>query len=93
MWCAPTWHQVKRGGASTRGEIGGPIVVKLFASSTAPDTDFTTTLIDEYPPSTDYPTGFEMNLTDGIIRDRYRNSPKKAEPGRAPSCPPRRSRS
>ena len=60
-------------------EIAGPIIVKLFAASTAPDTDFTAKLVDVYPSSKDYPTGFEMNLTDGIIRARYRNSPEKPE--------------
>ena len=60
-------------------EVIGPIVVKLFASSTAVDTDFTAKLVDVYPPSKDYPLGFEMNLTDGIMRARYRNSPEKPE--------------
>jgi uncharacterized protein len=60
-------------------EVVGPITVKLFASSTAPDTDFTAKLIDVYPPSTDYPRGFEMNLTDGIVRARYRKSRETAE--------------
>jgi putative CocE/NonD family hydrolase len=60
-------------------EVTGPITVKLHASSSAPDTDFTAKLIDVYPPSKDFPSGFEMNLTDGIIRARYRNSPEKQE--------------
>jgi len=60
-------------------EVTGPIVVKLYASSTAVDTDFTAKLVDVYPPSRDFPTGFEMNLTDGIIRARYRNSPGRQE--------------
>lgn len=60
-------------------EVIGPIVVKLFAASTAVDTDFTAKLIDVYPPGKDYPSGFEMNLTDGIMRARYRNSPAHAE--------------
>jgi uncharacterized protein len=34
-------------------ELVGPIVVKLFAASTAPDTDFTAKLVDVYPPSKD----------------------------------------
>ena len=50
----------------------GPITVELWVSSDAPDTDFTAKLIDVYPPSADYPTGFAMNLTDGIFRCRYR---------------------
>ena len=60
-------------------EVVGPIVVKLFASSTAVDTDFTAKLIDVYPPTKDFPSGFEMNLTDGILRARYRSSPEKPE--------------
>jgi putative CocE/NonD family hydrolase len=51
----------------------------LYAASTAVDTDFTAKLIDVYPPSQDFPSGFDMNLTDGIIRARYRNSPEEQE--------------
>jgi putative CocE/NonD family hydrolase len=50
----------------------GPIVVKLYASSSALDTDFTAKLVDVYPPSLDFPTGFDMNITDAIVRGRYR---------------------
>jgi putative CocE/NonD family hydrolase len=60
-------------------EIIGPIVVNLFAASSAPDTDFTAKLVDVYPPSADYPRGYDMNLTDGIVRARYRNSAEKPE--------------
>jgi hypothetical protein len=60
-------------------EVTGPIVVKLYASSTAVDTDFTAKLVDVYPPSKDFPSGFDMNLTDGIIRARFRSSPERQE--------------
>ena len=60
-------------------EVVGPIRVTLFAASTALDTDFTAKLIDVYPPSRDFPSGFDMNLTDGIVRARYRNSPERQE--------------
>ncbi|MCI0537990.1 MAG: CocE/NonD family hydrolase [Verrucomicrobiales bacterium] len=60
-------------------EVVGPIVVTLHASSTRVDTDFTAKLIDVYPPSADFPSGFDMNLTDGILRARYRNRPDKQE--------------
>ncbi|NND31409.1 MAG: CocE/NonD family hydrolase [Saprospiraceae bacterium] len=53
--------------------IAGPIKVKLFVSSSATDTDFTFKLIDVYPPSEDYPGGFDLNLTDAIVRMSYRN--------------------
>jgi hypothetical protein len=60
-------------------EVIGPIEAELYASSTAVDTDFTAKLVDVYPPSEDYPLGYEVNITDGIIRARYRNSPGKQE--------------
>ena len=65
-------------------EVTGPIVVRLWISSSAPDTDFTAKLIDWHPPSTDYPEGYAMNLTDGILRCRYRSSweaPSLLDPG------------
>jgi uncharacterized protein len=60
-------------------EIIGPVEVKLWASSSAVDTDFTAKLIDVYPASHDYPQGYALNLTDGIIRARYRSSRERAE--------------
>ena len=60
-------------------EVIGPISVTLYASSTAVDTDFTVKLVDVYPPSEDFPSGFDMNITDGILRARYRNSPSRPE--------------
>ncbi len=55
-------------------------------ASDRPDTDFTLKLLDVYPPSEDYPDGFAMNLTDGVIRARYRKSwddPTPLIPGEA----------
>ena len=60
-------------------EVIGPIVVRLYVSSSAVDTDFTAKLVDVYPSSTDYPSGYEMNITDGIVRARYRNRPERQE--------------
>ncbi|MCX6624310.1 MAG: CocE/NonD family hydrolase [Acidobacteria bacterium] len=55
-------------------EVTGFITLKLFASSSARDTDFTAMLTDVDP------SGYSRLLTDGIIRARYRNSTAKAEP-------------
>ncbi len=60
--------------------VAGPIKLRLFIASDAPDTDFTAKLIDVYPPSADYPTGYAMNLSDGILRCRYRKSWEQPEP-------------
>ena len=55
-------------------EVTGEIEVKLWASSSAPDTDFTAKLVDVHPPNRDYPSGFDQNLEDGIVRARFRDS-------------------
>ena len=55
-------------------EVTGPVTLQLWIASDAPDTDFTAKLIDVYPPSADLPHGFAMNLTEGLLRVRYRDS-------------------
>jgi putative CocE/NonD family hydrolase len=50
-------------------EVVGPISLTLYASSSAPDTDFTAKLVD-----VDDCGCLSRNLTDGIIRARYRES-------------------
>lgn len=65
-------------------EVTGAIEAELWIESNCPDTDFTIKLIDVYPPNEDYPRGYAMNLTDGILRCRYRDSwehPTLMKPG------------
>jgi len=45
----------------------------LWISSDAPDTDFFVKLIDVYPSSPDYPTGYAFPVSEGILRVRYRD--------------------
>ncbi len=54
-------------------EVTGPVSVELYASSSAVDTDFTGKLVDVWP------NGFAQNLTEGILRARFRNSQEKPE--------------
>jgi len=49
-------------------EVTGPVTLDLFASSSAVDTDYTAKLVDVYPD------GRAINLTEGILRARYRES-------------------
>jgi uncharacterized protein len=58
-------------------EVTGRLVVNLWASSSAVDTDFTAKLVDVYPPSKDFPDGVELNIADSIVRARYRDSLEK----------------
>ena len=65
-------------------ELTGPIEVKLFVSTSAPDTDFVARLCDVYPD------GRSMLVCDGVVRARYRNSlsaPEPLEPGRVYELP------
>jgi putative CocE/NonD family hydrolase len=61
-------------------EVTGPVSLEIYVSSSAADTDFTGKLVDVWP------NGFAQNLTEGILRLRYRNSqekPELAKPGEA----------
>jgi putative CocE/NonD family hydrolase len=60
-------------------EVTGRLIVKLWASSNALDTDFTAKLVDVYPPNSDFPAGMDLNIADSIVRARYRNGLGKAE--------------
>ena len=60
-------------------EVTGPVVAKLFISSSAVDTDFIVRLTDVFPD------GPSMLVCDGIQRARYRDShyhPSLLEPGK-----------
>ena len=49
-------------------EVTGPVSLELCVKSSAVDTDFTGKLVDVWP------NGFAQNLTEGILRARYRDS-------------------
>jgi putative CocE/NonD family hydrolase len=60
-------------------DVTGPVVAVLCVSSSAPDTDFTAKLVDVAPD------GRAVNVADGILRARYRESlsePALMEPGK-----------
>jgi putative CocE/NonD family hydrolase len=54
-------------------EVTGPIAIELYVSSSAKDTDFTGKLVDVDS------SGFARNVSEGILRARYRNSFSKQE--------------
>jgi putative CocE/NonD family hydrolase len=59
-------------------EVTGPICVQLYASSSAPDTDFMAMLLDVWP------NGFRQRLCDGMVRARFRagmHHPSPITPG------------
>jgi len=60
-------------------EVTGPVKMILYASSSAPDTDFTVKLVDVYPK------GKAINILDAGIRARFRegeDNPSLIEPGK-----------
>ena len=59
-------------------EVTGPILLTLYAASSAPDTDFTGTLVDVHPD------GKAIVICEGILRARFREShenPTLIQPG------------
>ena len=59
-------------------EVTGPVKLELYAQSSQADTDFAGKLVDVWS------NGFAQNLTEGIIRARYRDSreaPQMITPG------------
>lgn len=65
--------------------IAGDVTAVLWVSSTAPDTDFVVKLLDIHPPTADYPTGYALLLSNGLLRARYREgfaTPKPMAPGK-----------
>jgi hypothetical protein len=55
-------------------EVTGPVTLDLYVRSSAVDTDFTAKLVDVWP------NGYAQNLTEGILRARYRESTAEATP-------------
>jgi hypothetical protein len=55
-------------------EVTGPVQLELFANSSTSDTDFTAKLVDVSPD------GSADNVTEGIVRGRYRNSQQTPDP-------------
>jgi uncharacterized protein len=53
-------------------EVTGPVTATLFVKSSTVDTDFTAKLVDVAPD------GFAQDLTEGILRMRYRDSAEHA---------------
>jgi putative CocE/NonD family hydrolase len=51
----------------------GPVTLELYAASSATDTDFTAKLLDVWP------NGYVQDLTEGILRARYRESNTSAK--------------
>ncbi len=59
-------------------EVTGPVSVRLYAASSARDTDFTAKLLDVWPD------GYAQRLCDGLVRARFREGmeqPSLIEPG------------
>ena len=59
-------------------EVTGPVGLTLYGSTSAPDTDFTGTLVDVHPD------GRAIIICEGIVRARFRDSltaPSPIEPG------------
>lgn len=91
IWCGPCDQSINEGrqdmlvytGAPLESdlEVTGPVTVRLWASSSAPDTDFVARLIDVHPDDR------AINITEGVVRARFRSGdwarPQLIPPGEA----------
>jgi putative CocE/NonD family hydrolase len=55
-------------------EVTGPVRVRLYAASSAVDTDFMAKLLDVWPD------GYAQRLCDGMVRARFREGMEKPSP-------------
>ncbi len=63
-------------------EVAGPVELRLWLGCDTPDADIHAKLVDVHPPNDDYLDGFAMNLTEGVLRLRYRMSWERPSPMR-----------
>lgn len=61
-------------------EVVGPVELRLWLACDTPDADIHAKLVDVHPASADYPDGFAMNLSEGVLRLRYRRSWERPSP-------------
>lgn len=59
-------------------EVAGPITVELWVTTDVEETDFTAKLVDVRPD------GYCVNIADGIVRTRYRESTRSVTPPMEP---------
>jgi putative CocE/NonD family hydrolase len=68
-------------------DVTGPVVARLFASTSGTDCDWIVKLIDVYPEGQSEPlAGYQLMVAGDILRARFRNSfvkPEPLVPGRA----------
>ena len=62
-----------------RSEITGPLTITLWLSAEAPASDLSVKIVDEYPPSGDWPDGFAMNVAEHHQRFASWTSPLPAD--------------
>jgi len=62
-------------------DVVGPVVARLFASTSGTDSDWIVKLIDVYPDSPDGPlAGYQLMIADEVFRARFRKSFERPEP-------------
>jgi hypothetical protein len=61
-------------------EVAGPIELRLWVAADGADADIHAKLVDLHPPTPDDPGGFAMNLCEGVLRLRYRDSWERPTP-------------
>jgi putative CocE/NonD family hydrolase len=62
-------------------DVVGPVLARLFASTSGTDSDWVVKLIDVYPDEPDGPlAGYQLIVADEVFRGRFRKSFERPEP-------------
>ena len=62
-------------------DVAGPVVARLFASTTGTDCDWIVKLIDVYPEDDpDDAAGYQLIIADEVFRARFRKAFERPEP-------------
>ena len=62
-------------------DVAGPVLARLFASTTGTDSDWIVKLIDVYPEDAPQPlAGYQLMIANDVFRGRFRKSFEHPEP-------------
>ena len=79
--CAPTCSATRPSRLTQDLDVAGPVLARLFASTSGTDSDWIVKLIDVYPEDAPQPlAGYQLMIANDVFRGRFRKSFEHPEP-------------
>ena len=79
--CAPTCSATRPSRCAQDLDVAGPVLARLFASTSGTDSDWIVKLIDVYPEDAPQPlAGYQLMIANDVFRGRFRKSFEHPEP-------------